>query len=133
MAEIVGKSNAIAKAHGPVSIKRPLFQVYGLPSYQEDSCGSQIIGNSTACSTVQANYEQNIKPPHYWPLCEGNPSVTDGFPPQRASDADRVSKPWRQPTNLKLPSRFALLWNSQQDKIDINTSPDSHEIAWLTR
>ena len=39
--------------------------------------------------------EENIQVRHYWPFCEGNPSITDGFPSQRASNAESVSMAWR--------------------------------------
>ena len=39
---------------------------------------------------VQVHMNENIKDPRFWPLW-GNPSVTGGFPSQRASNAESVS------------------------------------------
>ena len=44
---------------------------------------------------VQVHIKQNIKAPRITCLCEGNPPVTDGFPSQRASNAENVSIWWR--------------------------------------
>ena len=40
-------------------------------------------------------YIENIIALHYWPFCDGNPSVTVGFPLQKANNAVRVSMAWR--------------------------------------
>ena len=53
---------------------------------------SQITGDSIVCSTVCSGADQRK---HQSSTKEGNPSVTGGFPSQRASDADNVSIWWR--------------------------------------
>ena len=40
---------------------------------------------------IQANKNDNTESPHNWTLCVRNPPVTGGFPPERASDAEKVS------------------------------------------
>ena len=65
-----------------------------MPSY---GCqGVSITGNSTVCPTVCPGWHQ-CKHHSSTPLalCEGKPPVTDGFPSQRASNAEGVSMPWR--------------------------------------
>ena len=39
---------------------------------------------------LHASITENIKAPHHWPLCEGNPPVTGGFPSQRASNEGSI-------------------------------------------
>ena len=51
----------------------------------------EITVVSIVCSTFfQQQIKENIKAPRHW-LCEGNPPVTDGFPLQKASNAENVS------------------------------------------
>ena len=57
---------------------------------------SQITDDSTVCSTpfsgvLQRKYQSYA----LLGLCEGNPSGTDGFPSQRASNAENMSTSWR--------------------------------------
>ena len=40
---------------------------------------------------IQADNKTNMKALHYWPICEGNPLVTSGFPSQRDSNAGSIS------------------------------------------
>ena len=68
---------------------------------------SQITGFWTVCSadcsgTHQRKHQSSAwltfaMGIHRWPngLCEGNPPVTGGFPPQRSSNAETVSIWWR--------------------------------------
>ena len=46
----------------------------------------QMSVNSRASRLLVRQFLQgNVKAPHHWPFCEGNPPTTSGFPPQRAS------------------------------------------------
>ena len=49
---------------------------------------------------VQANAKENIKVPHHWAFCEGNPPVTHGPPLQRASKVENISMSWDCTTGL---------------------------------
>ena len=42
---------------------------------------------------VRSDIKENIKTPYH--LCKDNPPLTDGFPSQRASNAESVSMSWR--------------------------------------
>ena len=54
---------------------------------------SAITDNSSVLSTAcSANHnKKNIHALHYWTFVRGNPTITDGFPSQRASNATSVS------------------------------------------
>ena len=54
---------------------------------------SHFSGHSNVLFAA-SNIKENIKARHYWPFCEGNPPVTDGFPSQRASNVESVSMAW---------------------------------------
>ena len=72
----------------------------GLVNYSDvimSAMASQING----VSFVQAQIKENIKAPRHWALW-GDPSVTGGFPSQRASNAENVSISWRH----HLPTTF---------------------------
>ena len=51
---------------------------------------SQVTGNSTACSTVVIG-TRNIQLLYYWVFVKG---IQDGFPSQRASNAESTSMRW---------------------------------------
>ena len=53
---------------------------------------SHITGISIVCLTGRSKKTWKIR---VTGLCEGNPSVTGGFPPQRASNVENVSILWR--------------------------------------
>ena len=44
---------------------------------------------------VQAYSNGIIQGPHNWPLCEGNPPITDGFLSQMTNNAESVPMSWR--------------------------------------
>ena len=62
---------------------------------------SQITNVSMVCSNVcsgACQWKHQSSASHG--LCEGNPPVTNGFPSQRASDAENVSNWWRYQLHL---------------------------------
>ena len=51
-----------------------------------------VLNHRLVQQVNQGNGEGYIKTPHYRFRCEGNPSVADGFPSQRASNAETISE-----------------------------------------
>ena len=78
------------------------YQIKSLWWRHKGIIGSQVSGLSTVCSKACSNWHQRTSEPA---LCEGNPSVTGGFPSQRASDEASLTTPWCHHNFRSLPSR----------------------------
>ena len=75
---------------------------------------SQITGVSIVCSTVC--FKRRSKKTSKFRvtgLCDGNPLVTDGFPSQRASNAENVSIWWRHNVHCNSESRWHICVSSK--------------------
>ena len=93
-----------------------IYVLYGLSLWWCRECSSLIMiciipALGESCSKVQpivqAQIKENIKAPRRWPLC-GNSPVTDGFPSQRASNAEKI--PFDDVILSKLRFTSAKFW-----------------------
>ena len=77
---------------------------------------SQITDNSTVCLEACSGYSQTKhQGSASLTLCEGNPSLTDGFPSQMVSNAGSVSMSWCNHHTYGTTSLLSMMASSNGD------------------